>query len=194
MSLLFHKYSKHSRTSESLYKLFPLPGNIISQKTTWLALSVPSDVCSRVTFSMGPTLKTFIQNCISLCIALSCFVFLILYNLLLSWSIPHTHTWSRNLFLLCSLLYPQYQEKWLVHSRSSIKFVASMCEFPLALMVLGLAFFISEDQNSVGRLEWRIQHWLALALQWELLEIDLLTIYAREIKDTSRLIDLSLGA
>lgn len=69
-----------------------------------------------------------------------------------------------------------------------------MCEFPLALMVLGLAFFISEDQNSVGRLEWRIQHWLALALQWELLEIDLLTIYAREIKDTSRLIDLSLGA
>lgn len=58
-----------------------------------MACSLTSHVCSNVTFSVGPALKTFIYNCISLCIAFSCFVFLVLiiYLFILLWSIfpPH---------------------------------------------------------------------------------------------------------
>lgn len=117
--LLFYKYSKHILTSGSSYKLFPLPGNPISQKTTWLALLL--HMFAQMSPSQwGLPLKTFIYNCISLCIAFSCLVFLyfIIYLFILLWSILpplKSKLHQRQFISIVFTQYPQYQERvWTV--------------------------------------------------------------------------------
>ena len=51
-SLLILAFSKHTHTSGPLLWLFPLPGIIFSQISTWLTPSPPSGLCSNGVYSV----------------------------------------------------------------------------------------------------------------------------------------------